>query len=166
VLHLFLYGLLAVAIAVLLFALAARFLPAGEQIAPPLRDEPPWDLPPDRPLTADDVDDVRLPVALRGYRFAETDLLLDRLAGELRARDAEIDRLRGGGMATRADRPANPAPAPAQAPAATTDPVPTTPRTAQPAAPAEPEPEERAPETAGADAAAEDPTGDRPNEPS
>ncbi len=37
---------------------------------------------------------VRLPVALRGYRFAETDLLLDRLAEELRARDAEIDRLR------------------------------------------------------------------------
>jgi DivIVA domain-containing protein len=94
VLHLFLYGLLAIAIAVLLFALAARFLPAGEQIAPPLRDEPPWDLPADRPLSADDVDEVRLPVALRGYRFAETDLLLDRLAGELRARDAEIARLR------------------------------------------------------------------------
>ena len=37
---------------------------------------------------------VRLPVALRGYRFAETDLLLDRLAEELRARDEEIDRLR------------------------------------------------------------------------
>jgi hypothetical protein len=44
---------------------------------------------------ADDVDGVRLPVALRGYRFAETDLLLDRLAAELRARDAEIARLRG-----------------------------------------------------------------------
>jgi DivIVA domain-containing protein len=96
VLHLFLYGLLAIAIAVLLFALAARFLPAGEQIAPPLRDEPPWDLPADRTITADDVDEVRLPVALRGYRFAETDLLLDRLAGELRARDAEIARLRDG----------------------------------------------------------------------
>jgi len=32
---------------------------------------------------------------LRGYRFAETDLLLDRLAEELKARDAEIERLRG-----------------------------------------------------------------------
>jgi DivIVA domain-containing protein len=96
VLHLFLYGLLAIAIAVLLFALAARFLPAGEEIAPPLRDEPPWDLPADREITADDVDEVRLPVALRGYRFAETDLLLDRLAGELRARDDEIARLRDG----------------------------------------------------------------------
>ncbi len=27
---------------------------------------------------------MKLPVALRGYRFAETDLLLDRLADELR----------------------------------------------------------------------------------
>ncbi|HEV7206912.1 MAG TPA: DivIVA domain-containing protein [Jatrophihabitans sp.] len=96
-LHLVLYGLLAIILAGGLFLLAARFLPAGEQIAPPLRDEPPWDLPPDRELAPEDVDTVRLPVALRGYRFAETDLLLDRLAAELRARDAEIARLRGGG---------------------------------------------------------------------
>jgi hypothetical protein len=34
-------------------------------------------------------------VALRGYRFAETDLLLDRLTDELRQRDDEIARLRG-----------------------------------------------------------------------
>jgi len=95
VLHLLLYGLLAVILAGALFAAAARFLPAGEQIAPPLRDEPPWELPLERPLHPDDVDGVRLPVALRGYRFAETDLLLDRLAGELRARDEEIARLRG-----------------------------------------------------------------------
>ena len=94
-LHLFLYGLLAILLAGGLFLLATRFLPAGEQIAPPLRDEPPWELPPDRALGPDDVDSVRLPVALRGYRFAETDLLLDRLAAELRARDAEIARLRG-----------------------------------------------------------------------
>ncbi|HVU91146.1 MAG TPA: DivIVA domain-containing protein [Jatrophihabitans sp.] len=94
-LHLFLYGLLAILLAGGLFLLASRFLPAGEQIAPPLRDEPPWELPPERTLTGEDVDAVRLPVALRGYRFAETDLLLDRLAGELRARDAEIARLRG-----------------------------------------------------------------------
>ena len=46
-------------------------------------------------MTAEDVDAVRLPVALRGYRFAETDQLLDRLAGELRARDAELALLRG-----------------------------------------------------------------------
>jgi hypothetical protein len=33
---------------------------------------------------------------LRGYRFAETDLLLDRLTDELRARDEEIEQLRNG----------------------------------------------------------------------
>jgi hypothetical protein len=50
---------------------------------------------PDRPLLPEDVIATRLPVALRGYRFAETDLLLDRLTLELRERDEEIERLRG-----------------------------------------------------------------------
>ena len=93
-LQLLLYALLAIIVAGALFLLATRFLPAGEQIAPPLRDEAPWELPPERRLAAEDVDGVRLPVALRGYRFAETDILLDRLAGELRDRDVEIARLR------------------------------------------------------------------------
>jgi hypothetical protein len=96
--HAVLYGLLAVVVAGGLFLLAAQFLPSGQQIAPPLRDEPLWVLPGERSLDAADVDTVRLPVSVRGYRFAETDLLLDRLAGELRARDAEIARLRGGDL--------------------------------------------------------------------
>ncbi|MDT4907657.1 MAG: hypothetical protein QOI69_898, partial [Pseudonocardiales bacterium] len=89
-----LYGLLAVLLIGGIYLLAAWLLPTGEQIAPPVRDEPIWSLPPDRALAAADVADVRLPVALRGYRFAETDLLLDRLVEELRARDEEIARLR------------------------------------------------------------------------
>ena len=96
-LTLVLYGLLAVLLAGALFLIAAYLLPAGEQIAPPIRDEPLWELPADKPLDYDDVTTVRLPVALRGYRFAETDLLLDRLADELRARDDEIARLRSRG---------------------------------------------------------------------
>ena len=40
-----LYGLLALLLAGALFLLAAYLLPAGEQIAPPIRDEPLWDLP-------------------------------------------------------------------------------------------------------------------------
>ena len=47
-------------------------------------------------LSSADITTARLPVALRGYRFAETDRLLDRLAEELDRRDAEIARLRGG----------------------------------------------------------------------
>jgi DivIVA domain-containing protein len=92
---LLIYGLVAIVFAVALFLLATYFLPAGEQIAQPVRDEPMWALPAGRDLNPEDVETVRLPVALRGYRFAETDLLLDRLAEELKARDAEIDRLRG-----------------------------------------------------------------------
>ena len=92
--HLLISALAAIVIAGVLFLLATRFLPGGEQIAPAVRDEPPWDLPPERRLTAGDIDELRLPVALRGYRFAETDQLLDRLAEELRTRDEEITRLR------------------------------------------------------------------------
>lgn len=86
---------LAVVLAGVLYLLAANFLPAGEQIAPPLRDEAPWELPAAQRLDSSDVANVRLPVALRGYRFAETDQLLDRLAEEIRQRDEEIARLRG-----------------------------------------------------------------------
>ncbi len=93
-LTLLLWAALAVLVAAVLFVVIARVLPAGEQIAPAVRDEPPWELPSHRRLTGDDIDELRLPVAVRGYRFAETDLLLDRVADELRVRDAEILRLR------------------------------------------------------------------------
>lgn len=107
-----LYALLAVLVGLGLFLLAAHVLPAGEQIAPPLRDEPVWHLPAGHRLSAGDVAGVRLPVALRGYRFSETDVLLDRLAEELRARDEEIARLRGGLPASGAAEPPAPRPKP------------------------------------------------------
>ena len=89
------YSALAVLMVGGLFLLASKLLPAGEQLAPSVRDEPIWSLPADRPIGAYDVAVVRLPVAIRGYRFAETDQLLDRLAEELRLRDEEIARLNG-----------------------------------------------------------------------
>jgi DivIVA domain-containing protein len=106
-----LYGLLAVGLIGGIFLLAVRLLPAGEQIAPPVRDEPIWTLPEDRPITASDVAEVRLPVALRGYRFAEADQLLDRIVDELRRRDEELARLRhrGGPIDAPVDTPAPPA---------------------------------------------------------
>lgn len=94
-LTLVLYGLLAIGLMGGLFLLAVRFLPAGEQIAPSVRDQPVWTLPAERAIRAADIAELRLPVALRGYRFAETDELLDRLVEELRARDDELARLRG-----------------------------------------------------------------------
>lgn len=101
--HLVISAVVAIVVAGVLFFLGARFLPRGETIAPAVRDEQPWELPAERRLQAADIDELRLPVALRGYRFAETDLLLDRLADELRERDEEIARLRGG-------RPVDPEP--------------------------------------------------------
>jgi hypothetical protein len=47
-------------------------------------------LPPDRPLVRSDIDALRLPVAVRGYRMLDADEVLDRLAAELAERDARI----------------------------------------------------------------------------
>ncbi|WP_461023392.1 DivIVA domain-containing protein [Thalassiella azotivora] len=49
---------------------------------------------PDARLTPDDVDDVRFPLGVRGYRMDDVDSVLRRLADELAERDAEIARLR------------------------------------------------------------------------
>ncbi|MFC7219859.1 DivIVA domain-containing protein [Streptomyces polyrhachis] len=59
--------------------------PQPEQLADPL--------PYERPLTRADIDRLRLPPALRGYRMAEVDDTLDRLAAELAERDARIAEL-------------------------------------------------------------------------
>jgi DivIVA domain-containing protein len=91
---LFLYGFIALIAVGALFGLAVVLLPPGEQIAPPAPDVKPWAIA-DHSLTSQDVVDVRLPVALRGYRFAETDALLDRLTEEIRMRDEELAELRG-----------------------------------------------------------------------
>lgn len=50
-------------------------------------------LPPDRPLLRSDIDAVRLPVAVRGYRMLDVDEVLDRLGAELAERDARIAEL-------------------------------------------------------------------------
>ena len=54
------------------------------------------DLPEDRQLLASDVESVRLPLALRGYRMADVDMVLDRLSAELATRDAQIRQLKRG----------------------------------------------------------------------
>jgi DivIVA domain-containing protein len=91
-----LYGFLAAIAAVVLFALFVFVLPRGEQISVAVPDSVPWEPLPNGAVRPDDLAFLRLPVGLRGYRFAEVDVLLDRLADELRRRDAEIEWLRGG----------------------------------------------------------------------
>ncbi|WP_079063965.1 DivIVA domain-containing protein [Streptomyces sp. NRRL F-4489] len=50
-------------------------------------------LPQDRPLDRADVEAVRLPVTVRGYRMDDVDDVLDRLGAELAERDARIAEL-------------------------------------------------------------------------
>ncbi|MFF8783851.1 DivIVA domain-containing protein [Streptomyces sp. NPDC015125] len=50
-------------------------------------------LPEDRPVARADVEAVRIPVTVRGYRMNEVDDVLDRLGAELAERDARIAEL-------------------------------------------------------------------------
>ena len=81
-------------VAVLLFLGASLLLGRGETGPPAEADRSPVELPGDRPVTGDDVRALRIPVAVRGYRMAEVDWLLEQLADALEERDAEIASLR------------------------------------------------------------------------
>ena len=62
-------------------AIAAGWVPTG--MGPAYDDRPDVLVPADRPLVGDDVRAVRFTTAFRGYRMAEVDALLDRLAAQL-----------------------------------------------------------------------------------
>ncbi|MCX4819192.1 DivIVA domain-containing protein [Streptomyces sp. NBC_01142] len=65
-------------------------------------------LPADRPVGRADVEAVRLPVVVRGYRMADVDDVLGRLGAELAERDARIAELESalaGAQATAVGRP-------------------------------------------------------------
>ncbi|MBV9821376.1 MAG: hypothetical protein JO144_03965 [Actinobacteria bacterium] len=87
------YLLLALVVAALVFYGVVAMLPGGLSLTPQ-RDNRPFELPADRRMVPADLDRVRIPVSVRGYRFAETDDLIDRLAAEIVVRDEEIARLR------------------------------------------------------------------------
>lgn len=84
-------------IALVVVVAAVTLFVAGGGGGAPLTEAAPdrivWPLPADRPMGRADVDALRLPVALRGYRMAETDDALDRLGAELAERDARIAEL-------------------------------------------------------------------------
>jgi DivIVA domain-containing protein len=58
------------------------------------RDLPGDGMPVGRPMTSEDVHGLKFTVALRGYRMADVDDALTRVAHELAERDATIERLR------------------------------------------------------------------------
>ena len=57
------------------------------EVTPEHLDDP---LPPDRPVARADVENLRFPLAVRGYRMADVDDALGRLAAEIDERDARI----------------------------------------------------------------------------
>ncbi|MEV7126101.1 DivIVA domain-containing protein [Streptomyces sp. NPDC093260] len=84
---------LVVALAVVVAAVTLAVVGGGEgrgplaEAAPELVYDP---LPADRPLGRADVESLRLPVTVRGYRMADVDDALGRLGAELAERDARI----------------------------------------------------------------------------
>jgi DivIVA domain-containing protein len=88
----FVVGVLVVA--VLLFLGASVLMGRGETQPPAELDRSPVELPEDRAVTGDDVRDLRISVAARGYRMTEVDWLLEQFADALDERDAEIASLR------------------------------------------------------------------------
>ena len=61
----------------------------GTPMTPAYDDAPDALVPADGPITADDLRRIRFPMAFRGYRMAEVDALLNRLAEEREQSDAE-----------------------------------------------------------------------------
>jgi DivIVA domain-containing protein len=87
------YLLVVVAVGALVFAVAATVFGRGEQLAPLPPGATPTRLPVDM-LTSEDVRELRFQQALRGYRMAEVDWALARLADEIDRVSAERDELR------------------------------------------------------------------------
>ncbi|MBT2386463.1 DivIVA domain-containing protein [Streptomyces sp. ISL-11] len=84
-----LIALVVVVAAVTLFVAGGSGAPLPEAVP----DRIAWPPPADRAMGRADVEALRLPVALRGYRMTETDDVLDRLGAELAERDARIAEL-------------------------------------------------------------------------
>ncbi|MFD9321638.1 DivIVA domain-containing protein [Streptomyces sp. NPDC057456] len=84
---------LVIALAVVVAAVTLAVVGGGEgtgplpEVAPERLHDP---LPPDRPVDRSDIDHLRFPLAVRGYRMADVDDALNRVAAELAERDARI----------------------------------------------------------------------------
>ncbi len=86
--------LVVIVVAAVLFAVGAFIAGRLDGAVPWPPDAKPFPLPEGR-LDARDVARARFGLAFRGYRMADVDAALGQIAGELAARDAELDLLRG-----------------------------------------------------------------------
>ncbi|TJZ45265.1 DivIVA domain-containing protein [Streptomyces piniterrae] len=91
------FWFLLIAMVVVVAAVTLVVVGGGDVDGGGLRDSPPDrlhdPLPGDRPLVRADVDAVRFPLGVRGYRMVEVDDVLDRLGAELAERDSRIAEL-------------------------------------------------------------------------
>ncbi|MDN4172430.1 DivIVA domain-containing protein [Nocardioides sp. SOB77] len=87
----------AILVVVVMGGIAAVAAGRGAPMAEPEHDRPAVDLPAGGALSADDLRRVRFPLALRGYRMADVDALLDRLAREREVAPADAPDVRGDG---------------------------------------------------------------------
>jgi DivIVA domain-containing protein len=78
----------AILVVLALGAIAVVAAGRGTPMAPAYGDSPDSLVPADGPVTADDLRRIRFPLAFRGYRMAEVDALIERLAEELEAASA------------------------------------------------------------------------------
>ncbi|HEY0868975.1 MAG TPA: DivIVA domain-containing protein [Acidothermaceae bacterium] len=88
-----LFGILVAA--VVIFAIFAVTIGHGGSMTQFRPDWPGKPLPEDRTVRAHDLADAQFSLAFRGYRMAEVDEALDRLAVEIAQRDEQIERLTG-----------------------------------------------------------------------
>ncbi|MFH8338559.1 DivIVA domain-containing protein [Streptomyces sp. AM6-12] len=100
---------LVIALAVVVAAVTLAVVGGGE--SGPLPDAAPErlhdPLPDDRPVGREDVESLRFPLAVRGYRMSDVDDALGRLGAELAERDARIAGLESAlaGARAAAERP-------------------------------------------------------------
>ncbi len=100
------YLLVVAAVAAAVFGVAAAVFGRGEELAPLAPGATPTRLPVGK-VEGDDVRALRIPQAVRGYRMAEVDWVLERLADELDRVGAERDALRARVAELEGDRPAH-----------------------------------------------------------
>ncbi|WP_380285557.1 DivIVA domain-containing protein [Kitasatospora purpeofusca] len=87
------FWVIVAAMAVVVGGAALVALGGGGSLPEAVQDRISARLPEDRPLDRGDVEALRLPMAVRGYRMDEVDNVLDRLGAELAHRDARIAEL-------------------------------------------------------------------------
>lgn len=78
----------AVGLVVIIGAISVMFAGHHGAMADVYDDRPDVTIPTGRPLTSEDLADVRLSTAVRGYRMDEVDALLARIQADLKARDS------------------------------------------------------------------------------